>query len=148
VDEELDGDPACRARARVLVCGRMERPGAHRGSAPTYRLRWSRRRRTGISGGKLLEGNATGRHLFDGAGDLFHRGSEVAIGHLDDRLTGLLYAFEDLLVFDFEFGVVLSFFAYDLAEGVVLARVGRDIPENGHLVDVGLVFWICRAFDK
>jgi hypothetical protein len=74
--------------------------------------------------GKLLEGNATGRHLFDGAGDLFHRGSEVAIGHLDDRLTGLLHAFEDLLVFDFEFGVVLSFFAYDLAEGVVLARVG------------------------
>ena len=58
--------------------------------------------------------------FFDGAGDLIDGDSEVAIGHLDDGLACFLDPVEDLLVFDLEFGVVLSFFAYDLAIGVVL----------------------------
>jgi hypothetical protein len=69
---------------------------------------------------KLLEGNASWGNLVDGAGDLIDGGGEMSIGHFDDRLAGLFYPFEDLLVFDLEFGVVLSFFTYDLSEGVVL----------------------------
>ena len=58
--------------------------------------------------------------FFDGAGDLIDGGGEVAIGHLDDGLACFLDPVEDLLVFDLEFGVVLSFFADYLAIGVVL----------------------------
>ena len=54
--------------------------------------------------------------LFDGTGDLINGGGEVAIGHFDDRFTRLLYPVQDLLVFDFEFGISLCFFTDDLTE--------------------------------
>ena len=50
--------------------------------------------------------------------------------------------FEDPLVFDLEFGISLCFLAYLLPEGVVLARVGRDVGEDRHLVDVGIIFGV------
>ena len=46
-----------------------------------------------------LEGDAAGRSRIDGAGYLIDAGSEVAIMHLDDRLTSPLDQVEDLLVF-------------------------------------------------
>ena len=58
--------------------------------------------------------------------------------HANDGLAGLLDPVEDLLVFNFEFGISLCFFAYDLAIGVVLPGVGSYIGQNGHLVDVGI----------
>ena len=59
-------------------------------------------------------------NLIDGAGNLIDRGREVTIGHFDNRLACLFHPVEDLLVFDFEFGISLCFFTYDLAIGVVL----------------------------
>ena len=53
-------------------------------------------------------------------GDLIDGGGEVSIGHFDDRFSSLFDPVEDLLVFDFEFGISLSFFTDDLAIGVVL----------------------------
>jgi hypothetical protein len=53
---------------------------------------------------------------------------------------GLLYPVQDLLVLDPQLGIVLGLRADDLAEGVVLARVGRDIGQDGQLVDVRVVF--------
>jgi hypothetical protein len=44
----------------------------------------------------------------------------MPVGHADDRLTGLLYPVQDLLVLDLEFGVALCLSADLLAVGVVL----------------------------
>jgi hypothetical protein len=55
---------------------------------------------------------------------------------------GLPNALQDLLVLDLEFGVVSGLVADLQAEGVVLAGIGRDIGQDGHLVDVGIVFRI------
>ena len=73
----------------------------------------------------FLQRDAMRCGFFDGAGDLINRGGEVAIGHFDNRFARLLYAIENLLVFNLEFGVALSFFTYDLSEGVVLITRGR-----------------------
>ena len=60
----------------------------------------------------FLEGDAPGRDLIDGAGDLIDGGGEVPVGHFDNRLTGLFGPpVEDLLVFDLEFGISLGLFA-------------------------------------
>jgi hypothetical protein len=55
---------------------------------------------------------------------------------------GLLDPGQDPLVLDLEFGIALGLFADLLPEDVVLPGVGRDIGQDGHLVDVGIVFWI------
>lgn len=44
----------------------------------------------------------------------------MPVGHADDRLTGLLYPCQDLLVLDLEFGVALCLTADLLPVGVVL----------------------------
>jgi hypothetical protein len=54
----------------------------------------------------------------------------------------LLYPVQDLLVLDLQFGISLCLLAYLLPEGVVFPGVGSHICQDGHLVDVWIVFWI------
>jgi hypothetical protein len=76
------------------------------------------------------------------------RGCFVATGrrdlvlHADRGVLGLAHSVEDLLVLDAQLGVVLALLADRLAEYVVLARVGRDIGQDGHLVDVRVVLGV------
>ena len=62
--------------------------------------------------------------------------------HTDDGLSSLLHPLQDLLVFDFEFGIALCLFADLLPVGVVLPGVGSDIGQDGHLVDVGIILGV------
>ena len=91
---------------------------------------------------KFVQGDAGGGNLIDGAGYLINRGREVAILHPDHRLAGSLDPIQDPLVLDLELGIALSFFAHFLPVGVVLPGVGSHIGQDGHLVDVGIVFGI------
>jgi hypothetical protein len=51
---------------------------------------------------KLLQPHAVWGNLIDGTGNLINRRREMSIGHLDNRLTCLFHAVEDLLVLDLE----------------------------------------------
>jgi hypothetical protein len=67
---------------------------------------------------------------------------EMPIVHPDDRLFRLAHAIKDLLVFDLQFSVALCLLAYFQSIGVVLTRVGGNVGQDRHLVDVGIVFRI------
>ena len=69
---------------------------------------------------EFLEGDSSWRCRFNGARYLIDWLGEMAIGHADDRLAGLLYSRQDLLVLDLEFGVALCLSADLLPVGVVL----------------------------
>ena len=113
-----------RARVRLLVFGRTERPGhvvvlaqnarGHVGRAGAHRGELK------DASGKLFQRDAAGSDFLDGAGDLIDGASEVSVIHPNDGLACLLDPVEDPLVFDLEFGVALCLLAYDLPEGVVL----------------------------
>ena len=92
--------------------------------------------------GELFEGDPAWGNLIDGARNLIDRGGEVPVVHPDDRFTGLLDPVHDLLVFDLELGVALGLQGYALPDVVVLARVGRHVGQDGHLVDVGVVLGV------
>jgi len=64
----------------------------------------------------------------------------VAIAHPDDGFPCLFDPGQYLLVLDLQFGVVLCLLSYALADVVILARVGSHVGQDGHLVDVGIVF--------
>ncbi len=70
--------------------------------------------------GIFLEGDSARRSLFNRTRDLIDRLGEVPVLHADHGLSGLLHPFEDLLVFDLEFGIALCLFADYLPEGVIL----------------------------
>ena len=73
--------------------------------------------------------------LFDGA----KRGQRT-------KKPGLAHPIDDLLVLNLQLGVALGLAGDLLPVGVVFPGVGRDIGEDGHLVDVGVVFGV-GAFD-
>jgi hypothetical protein len=98
------------------------------------------RRELEAPAGIFPESDSAWRSCLDGARYLVDRGGIVPVVHADDRFTGLLDPVQDLLVFDFEFCVALSFFADFLPEGVVFAGVRGYVCQNGQLVDVGVVF--------
>ena len=58
------------------------------------------------------------------------------------KKTSLLHPGRYLLVLDLQFGISLCLPAYFLPEGVVFPGVGSHIGQDGHLVDVWIVFWI------
>ena len=106
------------------MSGTMETPG------PVVVLAQDARRHIGGAGGhggelehpsgKLFESDASGRNLFNRSRYLIDGTSEVSVIHANDGLACSFDAIENLLVLDFEFGVSLCLFAYDLSEGVVL----------------------------
>jgi hypothetical protein len=134
------------ARARYFRSGRTETPGhivvlaeyARRHVCGAGRYRRELKQPSGI----FLEGDSARGGFLDGAGDLIDGLGEVPILHANDRFTGLLDPFQDLLVLDLEFGIALGLFAYLLPVGVVLPGVGSDIGQDGHLVNVGIVLGV------
>jgi len=66
----------------------------------------------------------------------------VPVSHAHDRLLGPAHPVQDLLVFDLELGIALGLLGDLEPVGVVLPGVGRDIGQDGHLVDVGAVFGV------
>src|ERR1017187_7810316 len=92
--------------------------------------------------GKLIERDTAGGNLIDGTRNLIDRLGEVPVVHLDDRFPCLLDSVQDLLVLDLQFGISLCLLAYLLPEGVVFPGVGSYICQDGHLVDVWIVFWV------
>src|ERR1019366_4957815 len=134
-------------RARdVFGSGRMERPGhivllaqnpcrhvscagAHRGELKT-------------PAGILVERDAAGGNLIDGTRNLIDRLGEVPVVHLDDGFPCLLDPVQYLLVLDLQFGISLCLLSYLLPESVVFPGVGSHVGQDGHLVDVWIVFWI------
>src|ERR1039458_3005448 len=92
--------------------------------------------------GILIERDAAGGNLIDGARNLIDRLCEVPVVHLDYRFPCLLDPVQYLLVLDLQFGIFLCLLAYLLPEGVVLPGVGSYIGQDGHLVDVWIVLWI------
>ena len=63
----------------------------------------------------------------------------MAVIHADDRFAGLLDPVQDLLVLDFELGVVLGLPADLLPVGVVFPGIGSHIGQDGQLVNVRVV---------
>ena len=64
----------------------------------------------------------------------------MAIAHPDDGFPCLFDPGQDLLILDLQFGVSLSLLSEPLADVVILAGVGSHVGQDGHLVDVGIVF--------
>ena len=62
--------------------------------------------------------------------------------HADDGLPSLPHAVEDLLVLVAQFGRVFRLLADQLAEGVVLAGIGRDVGQDRQLIDIRVVFGV------
>src|ERR1019366_4767442 len=91
---------------------------------------------------KLIERDAAGGNLIDGARNLIDGLGEVPVVHLDDGFPCLLDPGQYLLVLDLQFGIALCLLAYLLPEGVVFPGVGSYICQDGHLVDVWIVFWV------
>jgi len=90
--------------------------------------------------GIFLEGDSAWRDLVHGPGYLIYRGGEVPVVHADDRFPCLFDPVHDLLVFDLQLGIALGLLSYALPDVVVLAGVWSHIGQDGHLVDVGIVF--------
>ena len=139
-----DGAGFRRGRARVFVSGRTETPG-HIVMFSQYPCRQVCR--THAHGRELeaparifIQGDATGGDLIHGTGNLIDRGGEVAVVHADDRFPGLFDPVHDLLVLDLQLGIALGLLGYTLPDVVVLTGVGSHIGQDGHLVDVGIVF--------
>ncbi len=55
---------------------------------------------------------------------------------------GLLDPIQDPLVLDLELGIALGLLAHFLPVGVVLPGIGRDIGQDGHLVDVWIILGV------
>ena len=90
--------------------------------------------------GVLLELDAPGVGMGDGALKGFDGSVEVMTGHLESGLLGLADLLGDAVVLGFESGVVAGRGADAGGVLLVLAAVGSDIGQDTQLGDVGVLF--------
>ena len=90
----------------------------------------------------LLQLDAPGVGMNDGALEGFHRSVEVVAGDLKSGFLGLADLLGDAVVLGFESGVVLGRGADAGGVLLVLAGVGSDIGQDAQLGDVGVLLGV------
>ena len=92
--------------------------------------------------GKLLEGDAAGRNLST-VPEISSTGAVKCLSFI--RMIDSRVCLTRFMIFSYsisQLGIALGLLGYSLPDVVVLPRVGRHVGQDGHLVDVGVVFWV------